>query len=44
MKINNRRVNRDLYETLVAFEIKTGAAETQARNQIARLLNQTVLA
>ncbi|MBO1326257.1 type IV secretion system DNA-binding domain-containing protein [Acetobacter sp. TBRC 12305] len=38
----DRRVNRELYETLVAFEMKMGAPEANARNQIARMLNQTL--
>lgn len=38
----DRRVNRELYETMVAFEMKMGAPEANARNQIARMLNQTL--
>lgn len=38
----NPRISRELSETMVAFDIRTGTSEAQARNAVAIALNATV--
>jgi hypothetical protein len=36
----NPKIDRELFETMVAFEIRAGATEANARKSVAAALNQ----